>query len=131
MNSIFELKVYGYFLVAVSISQNGNRLARVMVTVMKEKNDFSPNLLLKTPGRQNLSEQESLGKKTARLLTETNNRVIHCPEPVSYPGRRFRVAKDSLLQDRRQDQHGCASNKIIPKVTDIRCSEQDEHERLR
>ena len=101
-----------------------------MVTVMKEKNNFPANLLLKTPGRQNLSEQESLGKKTARLLAETNNRVIHCPESVSCPGRSCRVAKDSLLQGRRQDQHGRASNKIVPKVTDIRCSEQDEDERL-
>jgi hypothetical protein len=48
-----------------------------VIAVVKEKNDFSPNLLLKTPGRQNLSEQESLGKKSARLLAETNNRMIH------------------------------------------------------
>jgi hypothetical protein len=80
LDPILELKVQGYFLVAVSVSQNGRRLARVMVTVMKEKNDFSANLLLKTPGCQNLSEQESLGKKSARLLAETNNRVIHRPE---------------------------------------------------
>jgi hypothetical protein len=80
LDPILELKVQGYFLVAVSVSQNGRRLARVMVTVMKEKNDFSANLLLKTPGRQNLSEQESLGKKSARLLAETDNRVIHRPE---------------------------------------------------
>jgi hypothetical protein len=51
-----------------------------MVTVMKEKHNFSANLLLKPPGRQNLSEQKSLGKKTARLLAETNDRVIHLPE---------------------------------------------------
>src|SRR6059036_1238791 len=80
LDPIFELKVQGYFLVVVSVSQNGRRLARVMIAVVKEKHDFSPNLLLKTPGRQNFSEQESLGKKSARLLAETNNRVIHCPE---------------------------------------------------
>jgi hypothetical protein len=80
LDPIFELKVQGYFLVAVSVSQNGNRLPRVMITVVKEKNDFSSDLLLKTPGRENFSEQESLGKKSARLLTETNNRVIHRPE---------------------------------------------------
>jgi hypothetical protein len=51
-----------------------------MVTVMKEKHNFSANFPLKPPSRQNLSEQESLGKKTARLLAETNNRVIHLPE---------------------------------------------------
>ena len=102
-----------------------------MITVMKEKHNFSANLPLKTPRRQNLSEQESLGKKTARLLAETNNRVIHRPESVSCTGRSFRVAKDSLLKGRRQDQHGRAANKIIPKVTDIRRSEQDKDERLR
>jgi hypothetical protein len=80
LDPILELKVQGYFLVAVSVSQNGNRLPRVMITVVKEKNDFSSDLLLKTPGRENFSEQESLGKKSARLLTETNNRVIHRPE---------------------------------------------------
>jgi hypothetical protein len=35
---------------------------------------------LKTPRRRNLSEQKSLRKKSARLLAETDNRVIHCPE---------------------------------------------------
>jgi hypothetical protein len=51
-----------------------------MVTVMKEKNNFSANLLLETPGRENFSEQKPLGKNSARLLTETNDRMIHRPE---------------------------------------------------
>jgi pyrimidine operon attenuation protein/uracil phosphoribosyltransferase len=123
LDPIFELKVQGYFLVAVSVSQNGDRLARVMITVMKEKNDFSADLLLKTPDRRNLSEQKSLWKKSARLLAETNNRVIHRPESVSYSGRSVRAAKDGLLQDWRQDQDSCASDKIIPEVSDIRRSE--------
>ena len=101
-----------------------------MVTVMKEEYNFSANLLLKSPGRQNLSEQESLGKKTARLLAETNNRVIHGSERASYSGGGFRAAKQSLLQDRRENQYGCAPNKIIPEVTDVRRREQNEDERL-
>src|SRR4030095_12486258 len=80
LNPIFELKVQGDFLVAALVSQNGNRLARIMVAVVKEKDDFSPDFLLETPGRRNLSEQKSLRKKSARLLAETNNRVIHRPE---------------------------------------------------
>jgi hypothetical protein len=51
-----------------------------MIAVVEEKDDFSPNFVLKTPGRGNLSEQKSLRKKSARLLAETNNRVIHRPE---------------------------------------------------
>src|SRR4029077_10453494 len=102
-----------------------------MIAIVKEKDDFSANLFLETPGRQNFSEQKPLGKKSARLLAETNNRVIHRSERVSYPRRSFRAAKDSLLQDGRQDQHSRASNKIIPEVTDIRRSEQDEDKSLR
>jgi hypothetical protein len=51
-----------------------------MITVVKEKDDFSSDFLLEPPGRQNLSEQKSLGKKSARLLAETNNRMIHHSE---------------------------------------------------
>src|SRR4029077_4137947 len=102
-----------------------------MITIVKEKDDFSANLFLERPGSQNLSEQKPLGKKSARLLAETNNRVIHRSERVSYPSGSFLAAKDTLLQDGRQDQHSRASNKIIPEVTDIRRSEQNEDKRLR
>ena len=36
-----------------------------------------------------------------------------------------------MLQDRRDDQYGRASNKVVPQVTDVRCSEQNEHQALR
>ena len=101
-----------------------------MIAVVKEKDDFTTNLLLETPGRQNFREQKSLGKKSARLLTKTDNRMVHRSERFSYRSGRLRAAKDSLLQDGRQDQHGRASNKIVPEITDIRCSEQKEDERL-
>src|SRR6059058_3264037 len=101
-----------------------------MITVMKEKDDFTANLFLETSGRRNLSEQKSLGKKSARLLAETNNRMAHRSERPSSCSVSFRAAKDSLLQDRRHDQHSRASNKIVPEITDIRRSEQDEDERL-
>jgi hypothetical protein len=51
-----------------------------MIAVVKEKDDFTANLLLEAPGCRNLSEQKSLGKKSTRLLAETNNRVIHRSE---------------------------------------------------
>ena len=98
-----------------------------MIAVVKEKDDFTANLLLEAPGCHNFGEQKSLGKKSARLLAETNNRMVHRSERFSYHSGRFRAAKDRLLQDRRQDQHGRASNKIVPEVADICRSEQNEH----
>src|SRR5439155_25794818 len=86
--------------------------------------------LLQAASRHNFSEQESLRKKSARLLAETDNRLIHGSERPSYPGGSFSAAKHSLLQHRRHDQYCRASNKIIPEVTDVRRREQDEHERL-
>jgi hypothetical protein len=81
-----------------------------MIAVVKEKDDFSADLLLQAASRHNFSEQESLWEKSARLLAETNNRMIHGSERASYPGGRFRASKQSLLQDRRENQHGRASN---------------------
>src|SRR5260370_7206142 len=102
-----------------------------MISNVKEKDDFSANFFLETPGRQNLSDQKTLGKKSARLLAETNNRVIHRSEMVSCPSGSLRAAKDSLLQDGRQDQPGRESNEIIPEVTNTRRREQDKDKRLR
>ncbi len=130
LDAILELKIQGHFLIAMLVSQNGNRLARVMITVVKEEDDVSADFVLETSSRQNLSEQKSLGKKPARLLAETDDRVMHGSERVSCLRGRFRAAKHRLLQDRGPDQYGRASNEIIPEVTDVRCSEQDEHERL-
>src|SRR5262245_49856564 len=101
-----------------------------MIAVMTKKDDFSADLLLQPAGRRNLSEQESLGKKSARLLAETNNRMVHGSERASYAGGRCPAAKESLLQDRRENQHGRAPNKIIPEVTDTRRGEQEEDKAL-
>src|SRR5207245_6821379 len=130
LNSILELKVYRHVTVAVFISHDCNRLARVMIAVVEKKDDFSADLFLETPGCQNLSDQITLRKKSARLLAKTNNRVLHRLERVLYPSRSLRTAEDRLLQDRREDQHGRASNQIIPEVTDIGRCEQDEDECL-
>jgi hypothetical protein len=77
LDSVLELKIQSGFPVAVVVSQNGRCLARVMIAVVTKENDFSADLLLQAAGRQNLSDQKSLGKKSARLLAETNNRVMH------------------------------------------------------
>ena len=101
-----------------------------MIAVMKEKDDFSTDLLLEAASRHNFSEQEPLGKKSARLLTETNNRVIHNSMRTSYPGGNFRAAKQGLLQDRSENQYGRAPDEIIPEVPDVRRREKDEDEHL-
>ena len=101
-----------------------------MIAVVKEKDDFSANFLLEMSSGQNFGNQISFRKKSARLLAETNNRLMHGQERASYPGRSFRAAEQSLLQDWRDDQYGRASNKVVPQVTDVRCYEQEKHEHL-
>ena len=83
--------------VAAAVAQNGSCLTWVMIAVVKEKNDFSADLLLQSASRHDFSEQESLGKKSAGLLAETNYRVIHGSERASYPGGGFGAAKQSML----------------------------------
>jgi hypothetical protein len=100
LDSIFELKIQDYFVVAMVVPQNGTCFARVVVAVVTEKDDFSADLFLQLASSRNLSEQKSLGKKSAWLLAEANNRVIHGSERASYAGGGFRAAKQSLLQDR-------------------------------
>jgi hypothetical protein len=80
LDAILELKVQRYLAAAALISHNCNCFARVVIAVMKEKDDFSPDLFLETPRRDDLSKQKPLGKKSARLLAKTNNRVIHRSE---------------------------------------------------
>jgi hypothetical protein len=77
LDPILELKIQSHFPVALVVSQNCSCLARVMIAVVKEKDDFTADLLLQSASGRNFSEQESFGEKSARLLTETNNRVIH------------------------------------------------------
>jgi len=77
LDAILELKIQGHFLGAVSVAQKGDRLPRIMITIVKEKDDISADFVLEPSSRQNFSEQESLWKKSARLLAETDNRLIH------------------------------------------------------
>src|SRR5262245_10442548 len=93
LDPILKLKIQSDFLIVVVISQNGTCLAWVMIAVVTEKNDFAAEFLLQAAGRCNFGEQESLGKKSARLLAETNNRMIHGSERASCAGGSFRAAK--------------------------------------
>src|SRR5262245_19079572 len=130
LDPILELKIQSCFLIFVLISQNGTCLTWVMIAVVTEKNDFAADLLLQTAGGRNFSEQESFGKKSAGLLAETNNRMIHGPKRASYAGGSFRAAKESLLHDWRKNQYGRAPDKVIPEITDARRREQDQDQHL-
>jgi hypothetical protein len=48
-----------------------------VVAVVQEKYDFPADLFLQAPRRGDLGEQKPLRKKSARLLAEANDRVIH------------------------------------------------------
>ena len=56
LHSIFELKIQRHFALAAAVAQNGGCLTRVMIAVVKEKNDFSADLLLQPASRHNFSE---------------------------------------------------------------------------
>jgi hypothetical protein len=56
LDPILELKIQSYFPVAVVVSQNGSCLARVMIAVVTEKDDFAADLLLQAASRHNFSE---------------------------------------------------------------------------
>jgi len=56
LDPILELKIQSYFPIAVVVLQNGSCLARVMIAVVTEKDDFSAELLLQPAGRHNFSE---------------------------------------------------------------------------
>ncbi len=56
LDPVLELKIQSYFPVAVVVLQNGSRLARVMIAVVTEKDDFSADLLLEPASRHNFSE---------------------------------------------------------------------------
>ena len=56
LDPILELKIQSDFPVAVLVSQNGNCLARVMIAVVTEKDDFSADLLLQPASGHNFSE---------------------------------------------------------------------------
>ena len=61
------------FTTGMSFPQDCYRLARIMITVVKEKNDFATDFLLKLSGGDNLGIEKSFWKKTAWLLPETDN----------------------------------------------------------
>ena len=47
--------------------------ARIVIAVVKEKDDFAADLLLKTAGGLEFGEKKSLGKNPAGLLAETDD----------------------------------------------------------
>jgi hypothetical protein len=56
------------------MTQNGFRLARVVVAVVAEENDFAANLALQPSRRLDFCKQVALQEEPARLLAKTNDR---------------------------------------------------------
>jgi hypothetical protein len=77
LNRVQESEINAMFTTRMSFSQDRYRLARIMITVVKEKHDFAANFLLKLSGGDNLGIEKSFWKKAARLLPETDNRRGH------------------------------------------------------
>ncbi len=61
----------------VPVAQDRDRLARVVIAVVIEKDDFAPDLLLQAAGGLDLCEKKPARKNSARLLAEANDRRRH------------------------------------------------------
>ena len=60
----------------LAVTQGRTCFPRIMVTIMIEKDDFPPDLRLKAASRDKFGKQKSARKKSAGLLTKTNDRGL-------------------------------------------------------
>ena len=58
---------------AAQIAKNRDRLARVVVAVVIEENDFAPDFALQAAGGLDFREKKTTRKNPAGLLSETDN----------------------------------------------------------
>jgi hypothetical protein len=77
LNLIRELEIQGIFAPGVPLVQNCNRLAAIVIAVMKEEHDLAANFSLQPARGRDLGVEKSLRKKAARLLPETDDRLAH------------------------------------------------------
>ena len=73
LDPVFEGEVELGRLIGFAMAQDGLRLARVVVAVVAEINDFAADFRLQPPGRLDFGNQEPPREKPARLLAETND----------------------------------------------------------
>jgi hypothetical protein len=77
LNLIRELEIQRIFPAGVPFAQHRNRLAAIVIAVMKEEDDLAANLLLQPARGRDFSIEKSLRKKPARLLPEADDRLAH------------------------------------------------------
>ena len=61
----------------MAVAQYGDRLSRIMIAVVKEKDDLATDFTLEFSRGRNLGVEKPLGEKTTRLLSETDDRRAH------------------------------------------------------
>ena len=60
--------------VGLAMAQDGLGLARVVVAIVIEEDDFAADLLLEAAGGLDLGDEEAFREKSAGLLAKTNDR---------------------------------------------------------
>ncbi len=75
LDLVRELEIQGVLTSGVPLAQDGDRLTAIMIAVVKKEDDLAANLLLEPARGQDLGVKKSLREKTARLLTETDDRL--------------------------------------------------------
>ena len=71
------MEIKRLFLAGVTVAQNGRRLPRIVIAVVKKEDDLTADLALETAGGDDLRPEKTFRKKAARLLPETNDRRAH------------------------------------------------------
>src|SRR5438270_9978891 len=99
-----------------------------MVAVMEEEDDFASDFRLQPSGGHDFRVEESLRKKSARLLAETNHRRHGLRHAAHRAGRV--VSENCVLQGQAKEQHRPAADHVVPKITDVERGEEHKHEQL-
>ena len=82
------------FTTGMLFPQDRYRLARIMIAVVKEKYNFAADFPLKLSGRYNFGIEKSFWKKTARLLSKTDDRRGHFLKLQTIPRKWFAAILD-------------------------------------
>jgi hypothetical protein len=63
-------------LVRPAMAQNGSRLTRIVVAVVKKENNLAADFLLQPPGGLDFGDEKPFWKKPARLLAKADDRRV-------------------------------------------------------
>ena len=77
LNLVRELEIESILTSGVPFAQDRVRLAAIMIAVVKKENDLAANLFLQPARGRDLRIKKSFRKKSARLLSEADDRLAH------------------------------------------------------